>query len=104
MAPAAVAAIAEQRIAAMAQTLGVAATPVGLPLQLHAITMDRLSELEANSVLPESPSEASRIAWVVRAVGTFVGLRGPSPDPIVFGSGYLLIDDLTGEVIAMGMP
>lgn len=55
---------------------------------------------------PSAPTDGfgSAIVWIARATGTFVGLRGPDPDPYVADSGYLLISDETGEIVGMGMP
>jgi hypothetical protein len=58
------------------------------------------------------PSVEPRIAgidgegpfWVVRAEGTFFTNRGRSMQPRVYGSGYFVVDDALGIVIAMGMP
>lgn len=53
---------------------------------------------------PGTP-EAARRVWVVRAEGRFVGDRvPPGADPVIGRTGYLVIDDATGEIIGMGMP
>jgi hypothetical protein len=54
---------------------------------------------------PSSP-DATRIVWVARGEGTFLVTRtGRSGRPPWVGAtGYLLIDDETGEIVGMGTP
>jgi hypothetical protein len=60
-------------------------------------------ELQAGGV-GDSP-DASRIVWVVRGNGDFLVARTPpGREPWVGKTGYLLIDDETGEILGMGTP
>jgi hypothetical protein len=54
---------------------------------------------------PAAVGGSDHVVWVVRATGTFVGLRvPPGQDAIVGTSGYIVIDDATGDILEMGMP
>ncbi|HET8785529.1 MAG TPA: hypothetical protein VFM38_07840 [Candidatus Limnocylindrales bacterium] len=66
-----------------------------------------MSDVEASlaDVPPES-GDASRVIWVARGEGTFLVTRGglSAKGPWVGETGYLLIDDETGEIVGMGTP
>ena len=91
--------------------MGAAAQAVGaVPAQarLLSITAVRASDVkvvEPRAGAPDVGSGDDEAIWVVRATGSFVGLHVPPGDaPIVKQTGYLLIDDASGDVVGMGMP
>lgn len=92
--------LAEADIRNMGQLTGGGAVP--RVISAHAMRSDAITKDEPNGPIFD-PARAGATVWLVRATGTFVGQRGKGPDQ-VFKSGYLIIDDATGEVIAMGMP
>jgi hypothetical protein len=47
--------------------------------------------------------QADAAYWVVRGTGTFLGRRGQSGDHLS-GTGYIVIEDATGDIVGMGMP
>jgi hypothetical protein len=64
----------------------------------------------APSVYPDVPDlneagwSADSVVWVVKAHAPFMTLRGRSTEPLTADSGFLVIDDATGEIVAMGFP
>jgi hypothetical protein len=93
-------AIAEQQLASM-QTMAAGGQTIAIQ-KISAVGADRVTGVEA--AVPVE-TDATGIRWVVRATGTFVGQRVPPGNPpIVADTGYLIIDDATGEVVGMGMP
>jgi hypothetical protein len=75
-------------------------------LSMTVTTGANAADYEAGSGRPgpDSP-EAKAVVWVVRAEGSFVGLRvPPGAKPITSSTGYFIIDDATGDVVGMGMP
>lgn len=96
-----VARIAREEIADMARDAGRPET-VNI-VRINAVPAEAVRSLEPSA--GEGNSDVGRAVWVVRALGTFIGERvPPGQDEIVAESGYLLIDDATGEIIGMGMP
>ncbi len=70
---------------------------------VHVVAMADIRQFESGATVDEGA--ASRIIWIVRGTGTFVGYRVPPGAPPVVGTqGYVVIDDATGEVLQMGMP
>ncbi len=61
-------------------------------------------EPRAAGISLQRQSDPAALLWVVRAHGAFVTQRGRSMEPRVFASGYLIIDDATGDIVGMGMP
>lgn len=99
--PSTVQQIAEQHLASM-QTMAAGQGPAAVVQRISAVAADRVATLEAAAPVE---LEVAGIRWVVRATGTFVGLRvPPGQPPIVNDTGYIIIDDATGEVVGMGMP
>jgi hypothetical protein len=96
-----VAQIAFERLRGMATTPG-----VGEPKPIQNVSLHAVRESDVHKVEPNSPvgDSVSGIVWVVRAEGTFVSARGRSPELIIADSGYLLVDDGSGQIIGMGMP
>ena len=92
------------RLAAAASELGL--TPV--PTQLETVIATRWADVSAYEPrvgAPDSDSpEGAGVVWVARGEGTFLVSRGRSQEPRVGSTGYLLIDDETGEIMGMGTP
>ncbi len=99
MSPAAVA----DKVTKQLATMGTATPKI---LSLTVTTGDRVTDFQADAGKPQAGSaEASAVVWLVRAEGSFVGMRvPPGAKPITSTTGYFLIDDATGEVVGMGMP
>jgi hypothetical protein len=96
-----VARIARENIANMARDAGRPET-VDI-VRINGVPGEAVRSLEPGA--GEGDSDIGRAVWVVRAIGTFVGNRvPPGHDDIIADSGYLLIDDFTGEVVGMGLP
>lgn len=97
--------IANERLASMAG-MAPSATAVSPSIStVRALRADQVQSIESQAGIEVGPSvDPGRAIWVVRATGTFVGLHTRQLEPIVFGSGFLLIDDSTGEIVGMGMP
>lgn len=92
--------IAEQHLGSM-QTMAAGGQAIAIQ-KISAVAADRVTSVEAAAPVE---TDATGIRWVVRATGTFVGQRVPLGNPpIVADTGYLIIDDATGEVVGMGMP
>jgi hypothetical protein len=79
------------------------------PTVIDMITAVRGSEI--NSVEPRAANVAlapnvtdATVFWVIRAHGTFVTQRGRTLVPRLFDSGYIVLDDVTGQMLARGMP
>jgi hypothetical protein len=69
-------------------------------VRLHAVRNGDVEDYEPGSAFGDGVG----IVWIVRANATFVTARGRQPGLIVRDSGYLLIQDGSGEIIGMGMP
>lgn len=70
-------------------------------LSLTATTGTDLARVEEHA----ASDAGAGVVWVVRGTGSFVGLRvPPGVPPITSSTGYLVIDDVSGDVITMGMP
>jgi hypothetical protein len=100
-----VAQIATARISSMEAVTSAPAVAAKVT-SVAAMSQSSVSSLEPGAGQPPLGSaDAQSTVWVVRATGTFVGLRVPKgAQPIVASSGYFVIDDATGEIITMGMP
>jgi len=73
-------------------------------ISLTAILGADIASVEPNAPRPVG-GDAAKTFWIVRATGIFVGQRvPPGQSPIIGATGYLIIDDATGEFIGMGMP
>lgn len=104
-----VTAIATNHLALMATAAeGSGLTPV--PAKLESVAATRWSDVSAVEPsladVPAESGDASRVIWVARGEGTFLvtrtGLSGKGP--WIGETGYLLIDDETGEIVGMGTP
>lgn len=88
--------------------LGAMGTPAGTGqiIRMTVIPMAILGSVEPSAGSPPSGApDAEDVVWVVRAQGHFVGLRvPPGAQPITASTGYVLVDDASGETIGMGMP
>jgi hypothetical protein len=75
-------------------------------LTVESTTRGEAAKVEPNIGVPtEGTPEADRVVWVVRAEGTFVGDRvPPGKKPMIGTSGFIVIDDASGEIIGLGMP
>lgn len=73
-------------------------------VSLKAVPGSELSKAEPQTGSAVGP-EASRAYWVIRATGPFYSNRTPPGKPaITADAGYFIVDDLTGEIVGMGMP
>lgn len=69
-----------------------------------AAEVGREVDFDTNSSSADLESR-DRLVRLVRARGTFVGQRiPPGVKPIESSSGFLVVDDDTGDVLGMGMP
>lgn len=61
---------------------------------------------EVGSIEPRAGGTAAdnSVVWVVRGEGTFIAARGRTTEIRLFSSGYIIIDDATGDILGMGMP
>jgi hypothetical protein len=92
---------AAARIAAMRQQASGPATEIKT---VTAVRGRAIGALVPNAAAMTG-SDLDKTFWVVTASGTFVGLRvPPGQSPIVETTGYLIIDDASGDAIGMGMP
>jgi hypothetical protein len=95
-------ALAANQIALMARSLGAAET--SQISSANAVRGGDLTSVEPGAGSPEGAA-ANAIFWIVRGRGTFVGRFSPSgTGPFVGATGYVIIDDATGEVVGMGLP
>lgn len=83
------------------QQIGRALAPAAIDGMI-ATTADQVSSLEPTA--PALDVADDRVVWVVRAHGTFVGLRGPTPDAPASETGFLVISDADGTTLATGFP
>lgn len=82
-----------------------AGKPRGGSAEAIATTLDRLDRFLADAPeLSEAGWGYKSVVWLVRAHGTFVTFRGRSTEPRTADSGWFILDDATGEIIAMGFP
>lgn len=82
-----------------------AGVPNSVPITILSVTATDAGSVDA--VEPNAGIDTSfgGVVWIVRAKGTFVGVHvPPGTKPITSSTGYLLIDDATGEPMGMGMP
>jgi hypothetical protein len=89
----------------MAEDLGL--TPFETRLDsIVATVLSDVSAYEPRIGAPVDSPDASQIVWVARGEGTFLVTRtGRSGRPPWVGeTGYLLIDDETGEIVGFGTP
>ena len=95
-------AIAVTELDTMAGAVG---KPGGGSAEAIATTLDRLDQFIVDTpILNEAGWKDTSVVWVVRAHGTFVTFRGRSTEPRTADSGWFIVDDSTGEIIAMGFP
>lgn len=62
---------------------------------------------QVRGIEPEAPRLEAAVTepvWVVRALGTFGTFRGPKPEPRVADSGFFVISDADGSILATGFP
>lgn len=102
-----------QEVAALV-TERMSATKRAYTSEFEAVDVDILSidamtygdAMKASQNLPpmthDDGAEVGRVVWLVAADGPFATLRGLQPGPRIGTSGYYVIDDLTGQVWAMG--
>ena len=76
-------------------------------------TIDRVTAMATDASVSLIEPRASRPnpevqpigpVWVVRAHGNFVGMRGLRSTPTVANTGYFVILDSDGSIVAMGLP
>jgi hypothetical protein len=95
-------AIAQNDIALMARSVGAAESST--VLKATAARGADVDSVEPGAGTAEG-EQAESVYWVVRARGTFVGARGPAgSSDRVAATGYIVIDDATGDVVGMGLP
>lgn len=76
-----------------------------VPIRIISITA--IDPQHVRSIEPEAPRLEAAVAgpvWVVRALGPFGTMRGPTLEPTLADSGYLIISDADGTTLAMGFP
>lgn len=76
-----------------------------VPIRIISITA--VDPQHVRSIEPEAPrldAAVTEPVWVVRALGPFGTMRGPTLEPRVADSGYLLISDADGTILATGFP
>jgi hypothetical protein len=89
-----------ERLQAMEQAVGHAATPPRI-LSMTATTAAGIARLEPHAGQGQAP--APGIEWLVRAEGTFVNNRTPPvAEPMVATSGYFVISDADGSILGFG--
>ncbi|HLX33810.1 MAG TPA: hypothetical protein VKR30_01060 [Candidatus Limnocylindrales bacterium] len=71
-----------------------------------ALPLSQLPTVDESAGHPDPGTvDANATVWFVRAHGTFIGSHvAPGANPIVESTGYLLVDDQTGDFVGMGMP
>jgi len=75
------------------------------PLRIIAITA--VDSHQVRAIEPEAPRLEAAVTepvWVVRALGTFGTFRGPTPDAQIEDSGFFVISDADGSILATGFP
>lgn len=100
--------IAANRMADMAaRATELNLTPVATKLEsVVATRWADVGAFEPRLGVPPESADAGQIVWVARGEGTFLVTRGGfgQNEPWVGKTGYLLIDDKTGEIVGMGTP
>lgn len=77
-----------------------ASTPARI-LKVASRRADDVRSVEPNSAV----TTETGAVWIVRAEGTFIQSRGLlDSGKRIWSTGYFLIDDATGMILAMGMP
>jgi hypothetical protein len=97
----AIQAIGDMRSAAAAAGQRTTTTTIRSVLCVRRVDIGSLEPRAAGAQPKGDPNAAF---WIVRAEGTFVTQRGRSITPLVGTSGYFIIDDTSGEIVAWGMP
>ena len=85
---------------AVALRLAIADIPIEIVSAelLEAAGLDRALDRETDT-------DISGLVWLVVGKGPFISVQGPTGlQPITAGSGWLVLDARSGEVLAMGMP
>jgi hypothetical protein len=94
-------AIADMRASAVAAAQRTTATTLRSVLCVRRVD---IGSLEPRAAGGRSNGDPNAPFWIVRAEGTFVTQRGRSITPLVGSSGYFVIDDASGDIVAWGMP
>jgi hypothetical protein len=93
--------VAQSEIALMAGDVG--RNPASTISSARALRGSDITSAE-----PDGPiftgDQALRTYWLIRGSGTFVPEFGRSNPKRVYGTGYLIIDDASGEIVGTGMP
>ncbi len=74
---------------------------------LRIIAISAVDPHQVRGVEPEAPRLEAAVTepvWVVRALGTFGTFRGPTPEALVEDSGFFVISDADGSILATGFP
>ena len=82
------------------------AMAAGLPTtdaRILRVSSRRAADVTAVEPRAAADPGANGVVWIVRAEGSFFTNRPMGP-PHVWASGYLVIDDSTGQILADGMP
>ena len=75
------------------------------PIRITSITA--VDPQHVRGVEPEAPRLEAAVTgpvWVVRAMGTFGTRRGPQLEPRIAESGFFVISDRDGTILATGFP
>jgi hypothetical protein len=97
--PEAAGTVAVEQLRANEAQLGRAVAEIRI-LSIAAIRASDVGQAEPSANLP--PGDG--IVWVIRARGTFVAQRGPRFEPESADSGYFVISDVSGALLATGFP
>jgi hypothetical protein len=74
-------------------------------VSLTAVLASNIRAVEPSAGFPDPGSVDDTTIWIARASGPFIGMRvPPGKNPIKADTGYVVIDDVTGKVLQMGMP
>lgn len=74
---------------------------------IRIISVSAVDPQQLRGVEPEAPRLEATVTepiWVVRALGTFGTFRGPQPEPLIAESGFFVVSDRDGKIIATGFP
>jgi hypothetical protein len=93
--------LAQSEISLMAGDVG--RNPASTIASARALKGSDIPSAEPNGPI-FSGEQADRTYWIVRGSGTFVPEFGRSNPKKIFGTGYLIMDDATGEIVGSGMP
>jgi hypothetical protein len=76
------------------------------PIQIVSVEAmvlwDALAALDMSASADPPDDRLGQTVWLIRANGPFVSYRGPRPAALTGTSGYFVIDDATGTIIATG--